>query len=126
MWLVGAVCVCVSLDVYEVNCIWGWFFFFKQKTAYEVRISDWSSDVCSSDLILMVAPGKTILDTLLEHKISVSFSCSEGICGSCLTAVIDGVPDHRDQFLTDEEKAGNDSIMICCSGARSQRLVLDL
>src|SRR3546814_18135761 len=28
-----------------------WFFFFKQKTAYEVRISDWSSDVCSSDLV---------------------------------------------------------------------------
>src|SRR3546814_4231141 len=27
-----------------------WFFFFKQKTAYEMRISDWSSDVCSSDL----------------------------------------------------------------------------
>src|SRR3546814_157789 len=31
------------------------FFFFKQKTAYEVRISDWSSDVCSSDLMLAVA-----------------------------------------------------------------------
>src|SRR3546814_16464064 len=28
-----------------------WFFFFKQKTAYEMRISDWSSDVCSSDLL---------------------------------------------------------------------------
>src|SRR3546814_4587528 len=28
-----------------------WFFFFKQKTAYEMRISDWSSDVCSSDLV---------------------------------------------------------------------------
>lgn len=79
-----------------------------------------------SGKVLMVIPGKTILDTLLEHKVSVSFSCSEGMCGSCLTAVIDGVPDHRDQFLTDEEKAGNDRIMICCSGARSQRLVLDL
>src|SRR3546814_10878805 len=32
----------------------GFFFFFKQKTAYEMRISDWSSDVCSSDLIAMV------------------------------------------------------------------------
>src|SRR3546814_8755379 len=31
-------------------CWWGWFFFFMQKTAYEMRISDWSSDVCSSDL----------------------------------------------------------------------------
>src|SRR3546814_3811515 len=31
-------------------CQMVWFFFFKQKTAYEMRISDWSSDVCSSDL----------------------------------------------------------------------------
>src|SRR3546814_6588400 len=38
--------VCISL------CIFGYvFFFFKQKTAYEMRISDWSSDVCSSDLV---------------------------------------------------------------------------
>src|SRR3546814_1335465 len=33
------------------------FFFFKQKTAYEMRISDWSSDVCSSDLSRALAPG---------------------------------------------------------------------
>src|SRR3546814_1510640 len=33
------------------------FFFFKQKTAYEVRISDWSSDVCSSDLNAFALPG---------------------------------------------------------------------
>src|SRR3546814_4984289 len=33
------------------------FFFFKQKTAYEMRISDWSSDVCSSDLIFAPSPG---------------------------------------------------------------------
>src|SRR3546814_10083139 len=35
-------------------CLWLWlFFFFNQKTAYEMRISDWSSDVCSSDLDAM-------------------------------------------------------------------------
>src|SRR3546814_12965750 len=39
----------VSLAVIRL-CIWFFFFFFKQKTAYEMRISDWSSDVCSSDL----------------------------------------------------------------------------
>src|SRR3546814_7685438 len=33
----------------------GFFFFFKQKTAYEMRISDWSSDVCSSDLSIALA-----------------------------------------------------------------------
>src|SRR3546814_3899921 len=34
----------------SVLCVLFYFFFFKQKTAYELRISDWSSDVCSSDL----------------------------------------------------------------------------
>src|SRR3546814_10419315 len=37
----------ISCRIYVADC---WFFFFKQKTAYEMRISDWSSDVCSSDL----------------------------------------------------------------------------
>src|SRR3546814_7066076 len=42
----------VSLS-FGVVCNWFCFFFFKQKTAYEMRISDWSSDVCSSDLRLV-------------------------------------------------------------------------
>src|SRR3546814_4165846 len=48
--------MCVSVHLVQYNCFWCWFliyvffFFFKQKTAYEMRISDWSSDVCSSDL----------------------------------------------------------------------------
>src|SRR3546814_5926738 len=45
----------VSLMVYL-------FFFFKQKTAYEMRISDWSSDVCSSDLALRAAQHLDALD----------------------------------------------------------------
>src|SRR3546814_7710279 len=43
----------VMCDMLFVMCdllVLLWFFFFKQKTAYEMRISDWSSDVCSSDL----------------------------------------------------------------------------
>src|SRR3546814_6755227 len=42
------------------------FFFFKQKTAYEMRISDWSSDVCSSDLTLRIDSTKTQLEALVE------------------------------------------------------------
>lgn len=90
------------------------------------RYGGFEIELRRSGRVLAVPPGKSILDTLLEHKVSVSFSCSEGVCGSCMTTVIDGIPDHRDQFLTDEEKAGNDCMMICCSGARSPRLVLDL
>src|SRR3546814_4693977 len=43
------------------------FFFFKQKTAYEMRISDWSSDVCSSDLIAIRVPSKVIIPTIVPR-----------------------------------------------------------
>jgi len=73
-----------------------------------------------------VAAGQTMLDALLDAGANVSFSCMEGLCGTCETAVLSGVPDHRDHFLTDEERAANKSVMVCCSGSRSPTLVLDL
>lgn len=73
-----------------------------------------------------VGPGKTILDTLLDHSVDVQYACSSGVCGTCRTAVVEGIPDHRDDYLTDDEKREGKSIMICCSGARSRELVLDL
>ncbi|KIZ40395.1 ferredoxin [Rhodopseudomonas palustris] len=73
-----------------------------------------------------VEPGKTILDALLDAGIAANYSCAEGVCGTCETLVLEGIPDHRDQFLSDEERAANRTIMICCSGAKSGRLVLDL
>jgi len=73
-----------------------------------------------------VPPGETILDILLDAGVNVSFSCTEGVCGTCETKVIDGIPDHRDTFLSDEEKAENSKIMICCSGSKSPVLTLDL
>src|SRR3546814_7396704 len=53
-------CDCFCL-LFGVVCL---FFFFKQKTAYEMRISDWSSDVCSSDLI----DSRDFLDAKLRAK----------------------------------------------------------
>ncbi len=75
---------------------------------------------------LRVEPGKTILDVLLDNDVTVPYSCCNGVCGSCRTGIIDGQADHRDDFLSDEEKQANQSIMVCCSGARSKTLVLDL
>jgi tetrachlorobenzoquinone reductase len=75
---------------------------------------------------IAVPPGETILDVLLDAGINVAFSCTEGVCGTCETPVIDGIPDHRDSFLSDEEKADNSKIMICCSGSKSPVLTLDL
>jgi tetrachlorobenzoquinone reductase len=73
-----------------------------------------------------VQAGETMLDALLNAGVNVGFACSEGVCGSCRVGVLAGVPDHRDQFLTDAEKAANSAVMVCCSGARTPVLALDL
>jgi vanillate O-demethylase ferredoxin subunit len=75
---------------------------------------------------LTVPPGETILDILLDNGIDVAFSCSDGICGTCETKVIEGIPDHRDSFLSDEDKAENSKVMICCSRSKTPVLTLDL
>ena len=69
---------------------------------------------------------KTILQVLAEHGIEVATSCSQGVCGTCITGVLDGPPDHRDAFLSDKERKSCDKMMLCVSRATSERLVLDL
>ncbi len=73
-----------------------------------------------------IPPGRTILEVLLESGIEVQNSCQQGICGMCETGVISGLPDHRDSLLTEQERAANAVMMVCCSGALSERLVLAL
>jgi vanillate monooxygenase ferredoxin subunit len=68
----------------------------------------------------------SITDVLGENGIEVEMSCEQGICGTCLTKVLDGVPDHQDQFLSEEEQAQNDQMLICVSRCRGKRLVLDI
>lgn len=74
-----------------------------------------------------VPPGARLLDTLLAAGIACDYSCGEGICGACETAVIEGAPEHRDCVLSEAERSAGKKMMICVSGARSgSRLVLDL
>lgn len=68
----------------------------------------------------------SILDAIREAGIDVPSSCKEGICGSCETDVIDGVPDHRDSILSAGERERNESMMICVSRARTPELTLYL
>ena len=73
-----------------------------------------------------VAVGQTMLDALLDAHVQVPYACSSGICGTCLTPVVQGTPDHRDDFLGEDEKKTGKSIIVCCSGSLSPELVLDL
>ncbi|MFM2403953.1 MAG: hypothetical protein RL223_1833, partial [Pseudomonadota bacterium] len=57
--------------------------------------------------------------------VPVLSSCEQGVCGSCLTRVVEGRPQHRDQYLTPEEQAAGDQFLPCCSRAEGPRLVVD-
>jgi vanillate O-demethylase ferredoxin subunit len=73
-----------------------------------------------------VPPDRTALQVLQERGVDIPFSCESGVCGTCVTPVLEGVPDHRDSYLTDAERAANDQFTPCCSRARTSSLVLDL
>jgi ferredoxin-NADP reductase len=79
-----------------------------------------------SGLTVDVPPELTVLEAVENAGIDVLSSCTEGICGTCETTVLEGEPDHRDSLLTDDEKAAGDTMMICVSRCRGARLVLDL
>jgi ferredoxin-NADP reductase len=90
-----------------------------RQAAFEVVLAQ-------SELTLAVPPDRSILDVVEEAGIGVLSSCAEGTCGTCETAVLEGLPDHRDSVLSDEEREANDCMMICVSRSCTERLVLDL
>ncbi|WP_406873622.1 PDR/VanB family oxidoreductase [Aminobacter sp. P9b] len=71
-----------------------------------------------------VAPGHSIVEVLSANGVDIPVSCEQGICGTCVTRVVSGTPDHRDLVLTDKQRA--DHMTLCCSRARTAELVLDL
>lgn len=75
---------------------------------------------------LTVPQDASVLETVRAAGIEVLYSCTEGTCGTCETDVLDGVPDHRDSLLTADERAAGQTMMICVSRCRGERLVLDL
>jgi vanillate O-demethylase ferredoxin subunit len=83
-------------------------------------------ELARSGRTVSVPPGETILETLLREGVRPPHSCREGVCGQCETRVLAGVPDHRDGVLTPAERNSNQTMMICCSGAKSSKLVLDI
>jgi cytochrome P450/ferredoxin-NADP reductase len=82
--------------------------------------------LAQSELSLTIPPDRSILSVVEEAGVGVLSSCLEGTCGTCETPVLDGVPDHRDSVLDEEERQVGDCMMICISRSCSPRLVLDL
>lgn len=88
-------------------------------TAFTVKIA-------SSGQEVEVPADTTVLKALLDAGIQIPMACDQGVCGTCLTRVISGEVEHRDQYLTDEEREANDQFLPCCSRAKSACLVLDI
>lgn len=87
--------------------------------SFEVQIQ-------STGQVLQVPADQTVIQILDGAGICVPVSCEQGICGTCVTKILDGEPDHRDYYLSPEERAKNDQFTPCCSRAKSACLVLDL
>ncbi len=87
--------------------------------AFQVRLA-------SSGKTYEVPADQSVVTALREHGVEVMTACEQGVCGTCLTRVLEGECDHRDLYLTDDEKARNDQFLPCCSRACSPLLVLDL
>lgn len=75
---------------------------------------------------VMVLENQSITEALSDAGIKVKVSCQQGICGTCLANVLSGTPDHRDSYLTEDEKEDNDQIILCCSRSRSERLEIEV
>ncbi|WP_346778066.1 PDR/VanB family oxidoreductase [Paraburkholderia sp. Ac-20347] len=83
--------------------------------------------LASSGQTFEIAPDRSIASVLLESGVNVPLSCEMGICGACLTPLIEGQANHRDTVQSDAEKcASKQQIALCCSRARTSRVVIDL
>jgi ferredoxin-NADP reductase len=69
---------------------------------------------------------ESMLDVLEQHGYDITNSCRAGICGTCLTGVIAGEPEHNDDVLSDEERASNKVMLPCVSRSKTDVIVIDL
>jgi vanillate O-demethylase ferredoxin subunit len=88
-------------------------------TAFSVKLA-------RSGQVVEVPADCSVAQALARTGVDVPVACEQGICGTCLTRVLEGQPDHRDLFLSPEEQARNDQFTPCCSRAKTPLLVLDL
>lgn len=79
-----------------------------------------------SGLEIAVGPETSLLDAIEAAGVEAPCLCRGGACGQCLIEVAEGVPEHRDHFLDDEDRASNRFIMTCVSRSTTPRIVLDL
>jgi ferredoxin-NADP reductase len=103
-----------------------WFSPPPQEVAAAAPAGSFWVDLKRSGTSLLVPPEQSILEVLEANGHEVPFSCREGLCGTCETAVCGGEPDHRDYVYPPAQRAQLRGMLVCVSRAKSERLVLDL
>ena len=103
-----------------------WEFFAAAEPAVREGDGAFEVQLASTGRVVAVASDQTVTQALAAAGVEVMVSCEQGVCGTCLTRVLQGEIDHRDSYLTAEEQAAHDQFTPCCSRAKSARLVLDL
>ena len=94
-----------------------------ERTAFRDRIAESSF---ASRVAFHHDDVPTIVEALAAVGVEIPTSCEQGVCGTCLTPILQGEPDHKDMYLTPEEQVPNDQFTPCCSRSTSALLVLDL
>jgi ferredoxin-NADP reductase/nitrite reductase/ring-hydroxylating ferredoxin subunit len=100
------------------------FEYFKNTTELDTT-SSFRVELARSGLTLAVPAGASIMQVLRDAGVDVASSCEQGACGTCMTTVLAGEPDHQDVYLNESERRAGDRMAICVSRARSELLVLD-
>lgn len=100
--------------------------FFSANVGPSERDESFDVKLASSGRMVVVPKDKTVVQALAEVGVEIQTSCEQGVCGTCITRVLEGVPDHKDLYFTPQEQAANDQFTPCCSRAKSAMLVLDL
>lgn len=101
------------------------YFQAKQNLAPSAQ-HDYVVELAKSGLTLDVPADASLLAVIENAGVLVNTACREGLCGACSTKVLEGIPDHQDSVLSPSQQAKNDVMMVCVSGCKSKKLVLDL
>jgi vanillate O-demethylase ferredoxin subunit len=109
---------------WEEGCIH--FEYFSPAPVDAAGDTDFEVEISSTGRVYRIPAGQSVTTVLARNGIEIPVSCEQGVCGTCLTRVLEGIPDHRDTYQLAEEQARNNQFTPCCSRAKTARLRLDL
>ncbi|AYH43545.1 oxidoreductase [Azoarcus sp. DN11] len=102
------------------------YFKAPETAADEAASAEFEVEIASSGKVFTIPADRSVVSVLADNGVYIATGCDQGVCGTCLTGVVEGVPEHRDALMSAAERAANNQFTPCCSRSKSRRLVLDL